>query len=178
MTLETATTPDFLTATQQDIDEQIAELTDDLNARLYGARYTRENVLPAIFPGITPRALPSRDAVSAEDVAYSTWLIGELQGVLQAQIAHKRMQGFTGRIGAYNYNLHITIVGAIRTELHLFQDMLQTRKPARTLSLIEALQAPIERQKNGPKLAPNLKQKAKPALKEAAANAIGAASTQ
>jgi hypothetical protein len=118
----------FLTTVRQDIEAQAAELMQDFHTRVNGLDYDRTAMLSAIFPGIKVRPVPNRATMTPDDIVYSTWLTGELQGRLRAQLAHKDMQALTPLAENYNFMLHALIVGALRAELGILAGLLKFDK--------------------------------------------------
>jgi len=133
----------FLTTVRQDIETQAAELLQHFHTRVNGLDYDRAGVLPLIFPGIKVRPVPSRATMSPDDIAYSTWLTGELQGRLRAQLAHKDMQTLTPLAESYNFMLHALIVGALRAELAILAGLLKFDK-APSEDVIDTLHSRLE----------------------------------
>jgi len=120
-----------INSTDDEVKNETALLKADLLKELDGTEYRRETTLKSIMPNIVIRPFPFEGKGESEDISYSTWLIGELKGKLQAQIIHKEMQFITPYASGYNYLLHASIVGALRVELELLRTMLAVN-PART----------------------------------------------
>ena len=145
MTIANLLTSDFLVATKSEIEDQTAELQEELNQRLAGSNYHRETSLACIYPGITPRAVPREDRITPEDIAYTTELIAELKGRLQAQKAHRDLQSFTPST-IYNYVMHGRILGALQAEIKILAWLLDTHNHAQsTVALIKDLQGGVVR---------------------------------
>jgi hypothetical protein len=145
MTIEPHPTSEFILTTKNEIEDQITELMGDLQTRLTGKNYRREINLGFIFSGLTPRSIPNWDRITKEDLIYSTWLIAELKGRLQVQLAHKNMQKLIPHADSYNYILHACIVGTLQAEFNLFLEMLEiyNRTPA-TTNLIDNFQKRLD----------------------------------
>ena len=120
-----------INSTDDEIKNEITLLKADLLKELDGTEYNREITLKAIMPNIVIKPFPLEGKASNDDISYSTWLIGELKGKLQAQIIHREMQFITPQAAGYNYLLHASIVGALRVELDLLRKMLEV-SPTRT----------------------------------------------
>lgn len=136
MTQETLLTSEYFasvkTAAEGNARELIAEFTD----KVCGVGYKRVETLESILPGITIRPVPTKNDVGSEDIAYSIWLIGELQGRLQAQETHKKLATLSPLACNYSYLHHIRLLGALRAELQLLTTMLemQNQRQARPIA--------------------------------------------
>ena len=127
-----------INSTDDEVKNETTLLKADLLKELDGTEYRRETTLKSIMPNIVIRPFPLEGKGESEDISYSTWLIGELKGKLQAQIIHREMQFITPHASGYNYLLHASIVGALRVELELLRTMLAvnpTRTPINPIQL-------------------------------------------
>ena len=125
MTTNSPRPTEFLLAMNAEIEDQIEELQAELSRKLLGVDYSRETALPRIFLNVTIRTVPgARERITKDDIGYTTWLIGELRGLLQTQAAHKLLSGLTPNATSYNPVLHREVIGALRAEMQIFADML------------------------------------------------------